>query len=85
VITKTYLHGRHHAGDRPDGHPKKIEVQEGVTGIHHLHVLNLSSESAALAVRVIVADQIESWLRRSSTPCGGGKISAAIRCWITDG
>jgi len=38
-----------------------------------------------LAVHVIVADQIEFWFRCSSTPPGGGKISAAIRCWMTDG
>ncbi|HPN86345.1 MAG TPA: hypothetical protein PKV11_04690 [Smithella sp.] len=58
---------------------------DGVTGINHLHVWNLLSESVALAVHVIVADQIEFWFRCSSTPPGGGKISAAIRCWMTDG
>ena len=38
----------------------KIEALDGVTGIHHLHVWSLSSESLALAVHVIVADQLLS-------------------------
>jgi len=38
----------------------KIEALDGVTGIHHLHVWNLSSENIALAVHVIVADQMLS-------------------------
>lgn len=39
---------------------RKIEALDGVTGIHHLHVWNLSSGSIALAVHVIVTDQMLS-------------------------